>query len=212
MTSTPRNRSRILWLACDLGVSPATFFLAQAAGVGVVHALEIATVVAVIWVGVTAIRTRTLDALALTMVLTYAVMLAIAAATRDPRLLLLRDPTVSALAGLLFLASAPTRLPATAELARRLHGTPPTPEHIPSHRVQSLVWGTALTAESAARSALVFSMPIPVTAAVSPLLELAVIAILVAWTWRYRRRHPARVTPDADSAPVSSIRPGVPSR
>ncbi|MEV6768464.1 VC0807 family protein [Nocardia sp. NPDC051030] len=188
MTPAPRKWTRLFWLACDIGISPATFFLSQAVGVGTVRALVFATVVAAIWFALSMIRRRQLDGLSLTMLATYAVMLAMALTIHDPRLMLLRDPVVSAIAGLLFLVSCLTALPATADLAERFHGTAPTPELLPVYRVSSLVWGIALTAEAAGRAALVFVLPISMTVAFSSVAELVIVAMLIAWTMWYRKR------------------------
>ncbi|WP_225728439.1 MULTISPECIES: VC0807 family protein [unclassified Nocardia] len=185
----PAGLRRIAWLALDLGVSPAAFYLTQAAGVEVVRSLVIATVTAGLWLGVGMVRTRKVDALASIMMATYALMLALAAATDDPRLVLLRDPIVSAAAGLAFLGSCLTAQPATAYLARRLHGeTSTSPSQLIDHRVQTTVWGCALTTESLVRVALIFLLPIPLSAGLSPAVELVLIAVLIVWTVWYRRR------------------------
>ncbi|MGX1776682.1 VC0807 family protein [Nocardia brasiliensis] len=184
---------RTAWLVGDLGVSPAAFYLTQAAGVGVVRSLVTATVVAALWVLVGVLRTRRMDALAATMLGTYALMLAMAAATDDARLVLLRDPVISAVAGALFLGSCLTGRPATAYLAQRLHGeTRSDTGYLRSHRSQTLVWGVTLTAEALVRVCLVFLLPIPVVAGLSPAVELVLLAILAAWTFWYRKRERTR--------------------
>src|SRR5262249_8581690 len=152
MTSVRRNIAGIVWTAADIGMSPAAFYVSRAAGVGVVRALITATVVAGIWLGVGLMRTRKVDALALLMMTSYAVMLAMAAATNDPRLMLLRDPVISAACGIVFLVSCLTARPATAYLAERLHDR--KSQDLQGHRVQTLVWGVMLATEATARGAL----------------------------------------------------------
>jgi hypothetical protein len=189
----------IAWLAADLGISPAAFYLMQAGGVGVVRALITATLVAGLWLAAGMIRTRRVDALAFIMMATYALMLAMAAATDDPKLVLLRDPVVSAVAGIVFLASCATTRPATAYLSQRLHAAQPldgsagSTADLAGHRVQSLVWGIALTAEATVRVALVFLLPISVVAGLSPTVELVLIGLLVPWMIWYRKRRRAAV-------------------
>ncbi|WP_067813095.1 VC0807 family protein [Nocardia inohanensis] len=199
----PRKGLRILWLALDIGVSPAAFYLTQAAGFGVVRALITAATVATLWLAVGTVRTRQLDAVALTMIVTYALMLAMALATRDPRLVLLRDPAISAITGLIFLASARTAVPVTAYLAQRLHGVETLSlSEIRGHRRRTGLWGAVLTGESALRAALVFLLPIPVAAGVSPLLELIVLAILGGWTYRQHRRDRKRIAEAGELVPA----------
>ncbi|UGT42422.1 hypothetical protein LTV02_03095 [Nocardia yamanashiensis] len=203
MLPVPRRGLRFLWLALDLGVSPAAFYLTQAAGFGVVRALITAATVATCWLAVGTLRTRRLDAVALTMIVTYALMLAMALATHDPRLVLLRDPAISAITGLIFLASTRTAVPVTAYLAQRLHGAETlSPGEIRTHRQRSALWGAVLTAESAVRAALVFALPIPVVAGISPLLELVVLAALGGYAYRQHRRHRNPVAEMAEPVPA----------
>ncbi|WP_280442297.1 VC0807 family protein [Nocardia brasiliensis] len=184
---------RTAWLVGDLGVSPAAFYLTQAAGIGVVRSLVTATVVAALWVLAGALRTRRMDALAATMLGTYALMLAMAAATEDARLVLLRDPVISAVAGMLFLGSCLAGKPATAYLAQRLHGENRRDTgYLRSHGRQTLVWGVTLTAEALVRVCLVFLLPIPVVAGLSPTVELVLLTLLAAWTFWYRKRERTR--------------------
>ncbi|HEY3506111.1 MAG TPA: VC0807 family protein [Actinocatenispora sp.] len=185
MKSGPR---RVVRLALDLGVSPLAYYGMLLAGVPTVPALVGATVVAGIWLLVTIALDRRVDGLAAFMLGMYALMLVLAAATADPRVLLARDPVTSGLAGLVFLVSCPTATPATAYLARRLHGATLDDRALRRHRVQTAVLGAGLVAEAAVRLLLVSALPVDVVAGLSPAIEFVVLPVLVLWMVVYRRR------------------------
>ncbi|AEW98040.1 membrane protein [Streptantibioticus cattleyicolor NRRL 8057 = DSM 46488] len=188
--TTGTRRAKAISLACDAGLSPATFYAGQAAGLSVTASLLAATGVAGAWLLWTAYRKRRIDALAGLMLATYALMLVIALLARDERMLLLRDPATSALAGLVFLASCATPTPALAYLGRRLHGRPlpDDPGMRRSVRMQTAVWGGGLVAEAAVRAAMLFLLPVTVTAGLSTVIELSVIGALLVWSAWCRRR------------------------
>lgn len=185
MKSGPRRLAR---LALDLGVSPLAYYGMLLAGVPTVPALLAATAVAGGWLLLTIALDRRVDGLAAFMVGMYGLMLLLAAATADPRLLLARDPVTSGLAGLVFLASCPTATPATAYLARRLHGATIDAPGLRRHRVQTAVLGAGLLAEAAVRLLLVAALPIDTVAGLSPAVEFAVLPVLLLWMAWYRRR------------------------
>ncbi|WP_069162396.1 VC0807 family protein [Nocardia altamirensis] len=188
-----RDYAKIAWLVCDIGLSPAAYYLTRALGFEIVASLVTATAVAALWLAVGMIRTRKADGVAFVMMATYALMLAMAAATEDARLILVRDPLISIAIGALFLVSCRTSRPATAYLAQRLHEEEPNaeqdPRYLSGHRVQTVVWGVALVAESALRIGLIFAVPVSVAAGLSPAVELGLTALLIGWTIWYRIRH-----------------------
>ncbi|GAA0449336.1 hypothetical protein GCM10010361_11710 [Streptomyces olivaceiscleroticus] len=189
-------------MALDLGVASLAYYGCVLAGLGTLPALLTATGVAAAWLVSTALYDRRADALAVGMLLMYGLSAAFAAATAEPRLLLLRDPLVSALAGLVFLGSCLSGTPATAYLARKLHGHPldaPAPHLHRAHLRQTAVLGAGLTAEALARGVLVYALPVPTAAAMTPPLEYAVLTPLLAWTILQRRRllpRPSAATAD----------------
>ncbi|MET7381633.1 VC0807 family protein [Streptomyces sp. NPDC005526] len=202
-----------LGLLLDLGLSPGVFYGAQALGTGLTASLLAATVAAGARLAWTTARTRRIDGLNALMLGTYALMLLIALVARDERILLARDPATSALAGLIFLASCATPTPALAHLARRFRpraGTDCRHAHAALRR-QTAVWGTALTAEAAARFVLLFTLPTEVVPGLSTGLELAVLAPLLLWTmWDRRLLRPAAAvapTGEADEPPSGARRP-----
>ncbi|MFI9274285.1 VC0807 family protein [Kitasatospora sp. NPDC052896] len=183
-------RASRIGLACDIGLSPATFYGSQAIGCSVTTSLLAATAVAVVRLLWTVTRNRRLDAVAGLMLATYALGLTIALLAHDERLLLVRDPATSALAGLVFLASCATRTPALAYLARRLPSgpVPDTPAVRRARRQLTAVWGVALLAEAAVRLVLVFTLPISAVSGLSTAVEATVVGALVLWTRGYRQR------------------------
>lgn len=197
--------ARMTRLALDLGISSLAYYGCALAGLDTLHALLTATGVAAAWLAATALYDRRADGLAIGMLLMYGLSAAFAAATSEPRLLLLRDPLVSALAGLVFLGSCLSGTPATAYLARRLHGHPlRDPLLRRAHRTQTLVMGAGLTAEAFARILLVYAMPVRTAAAITPPLEFVVLIPLVVWTIRQRRKILARASA-ATAGPVDGF-------
>ncbi|WP_407547924.1 VC0807 family protein [Streptomyces sp. Pv4-95] len=197
--------ARMTRLALDLGISSLAYYGCALAGIDTLPALLTAAGVAAAWLATTTLYDRRADGLALGMLLMYALSAAFAAATSEPRLLLLRDPLVSALAGLVFLGSCLGGTPATAYLARRLHGHPlRDPQLRRAHRTQTLVLGTGLTAEALARVLLGCALPVTTAAAITPPLEFVVLIPLVVWTIRQRRKVVAR-----SSAPAAGSVSGV---
>ncbi|MEU0598554.1 VC0807 family protein [Streptomyces sp. NPDC006393] len=188
-------RAGRLGLLLDLGLSPGVFYGAQALGAGITASLLAATAAAGARLAWTTARSRRIDGLNTLMLGSYALMLLLALLARDERMLLARDPASSALAGLVFLASCATGTPALAYLSRRFHpgaraGAPRTRGTL---RFETAVWGVALTAEAAARFVLLFTLPVEAVPGVSTTVELAVIALLLPWTIRRRRRAAAAV-------------------
>ncbi|POX37268.1 hypothetical protein C3486_29170 [Streptomyces sp. Ru73] len=196
-----RSLARLLRLALDLGMSSLAYYGCVLAGLDTLPALLTATAVAAGWLTATAVYDRRADGLAVGMLLMYGLSAAFAAATSAPRPLLLRDPLVSALAGLVFLGSCLSATPATAYLARKLHGQPLSdPRLRRAHRTQTLVLGTGLTAEALVRVLLVYALPVPTAAALTPPLEFVVLVPLVVWTVVHRRKALARSSTAAGGA------------
>ncbi|MEU1626435.1 VC0807 family protein [Streptomyces sp. NPDC020096] len=187
-----RHRASRVSLAIDAGLAPATFYSARGLGLSLRASLLIATAVATARLVGTAVRNRKPDAVAAFVLGSYAVMLAIALLAHDERLLLARDPVTSALAGLVFLGSCAVGRPAIGLLSERIQlphrAREPDPALRRSQTVQTAVWGTVLLVESAGRPALVYTLPINVTAGVGQLIEPMVLAVVGAWSARYARR------------------------
>ncbi|MEU7057061.1 VC0807 family protein [Streptomyces sp. NPDC046197] len=199
------GRAGRLGLLLDLGLSPGVFYGAQALGSSITASLFAATAAAGTRLAWTTARRRRIDGLNALMLCSYALMLIMALLARDERVLLARDPATSALAGLVFLASCGMRTPALACLSQRLHPHPrfASPRVERALRLETAVWGAALTAEAAARFALLLSLPTAIVPGLSTGLELAVIALLLPWTVWHRRRSTA-VSAESRSAPGSS--------
>ncbi|WP_030184716.1 VC0807 family protein [Streptomyces sp. NRRL S-813] len=194
-TSTGTSGAGRLGLLLDLGLSPGVFYGAQALGAGITASLLAATAAAGVRLVWTAARSRRIDGLNTLMLGCYALMLLLAVLARDERMLLARDPVSSALAGLVFLATCAAGTPALAYLSRRFHpAAGPGASRAPNAlRFETAVWGVALTAEAAARFVLLFTLPVEAVPGVSTTVELGVIALLLPWTIRRRRRAAAVV-------------------
>ncbi|MFG3284557.1 VC0807 family protein [Streptomyces sp. NPDC048111] len=188
-SARPHRSVRLVRLALDLGIASSAYYGGVLAGLAPLTALLAASGVAAAWLIATCAYDRRADALAVGMLLMYGLSAAFAAATAEPRALLLRDPLVSGLAGLVFLGSGLRGTPATAYLARRLHGRPALDDRLRrAHGTETLILGAGLVAEAAARLALVAVLPVPRAAALTPPLEFVVLVPLVAWMVWHRRR------------------------
>jgi len=189
-------------LVLDLGVAPLAYYGLAAAGAETSNALLAATAVAGVWLVGTTVVDRRVDGLAAFMLGMYAVMFLLAVAASDERMLLARDPLTSALGGLVFLGSCASPVPATAYLAHKLHGKP---LHDPglhrAHIVESLVVGLGLTVEAVVRLALVFNLPVTVTAGLAPAIEFAVLPVLLGWLAWHRVRATRRARESQEGAP-----------
>jgi len=112
----------------------------------------------------------------------------------------LREHLVTALVGLILLASSAIRRPLIYHLARaRLRRAPGAElqffESVQGSEVfrrtmtlATLVWGFGLVAEAALACVLVFALSIRQFLIVSPVLGTSVIVSLTAWTYWYTRR------------------------
>ncbi|MFJ3799385.1 VC0807 family protein [Streptomyces sp. NPDC090088] len=188
----PHRFARLARLALDLGIASFAYYGGVLGGLDTLPALLTASAVAAAWLAATALYDRRADALAFTMLLMYGLSALFAALTADPRLLLLRDPLVSGLAGLVFLGTCLRGTPATAYLAGKLHGHPPgDTRRLRAHRTQTLVLGAGLVAEALARLLLVCVLPVSTAASVTPALEYVVLGPIVVWMFLWRRRLPA---------------------
>lgn len=187
-------------VAWDVGLPLATYYVLHAAGVGEWRALLAATLVAAARIGLAALRERALNPFALVMLVAFGVSLAVAFATGDARLLLVKDSVVTAALGALFLVLAWFGHPLTLAAAQRLR--PDKADELAAryradpaarrrHLTASAVWGVGLLAEASVRVPLIYLLPIQVMVAVSAALMMVALLALLGWTaWYIRRAQP----------------------
>lgn len=189
------------WLprvALDIGLSPATYYGLSLLGFSPQTSLLGGTVAAAGRVLFGMVRQRRLDSLTSFMLVASAASLALSLVAGDERFLLLRDPLVTALIALIFLGTCFAGRPAMFLVAKRFRAGPAdeavwderlrgTPEFRRIFTVVTAVWGIGLLVEAAVRAVLVYRLPISAAVALGPVVELAVVGVIVGWNAWYRR-------------------------
>jgi hypothetical protein len=199
----------LLW---DAGLPLAAYYGLRLAGRSEQVALLAGAVLAALRIGWVAARHRRFDGFAALLTAVLAVGLVLSFVAGDPRFLLVKESFGTAAAALVLLVTA-RRNPLVLVAVRagssagkraavdRLCAE--VPEFRRAFTRMSVVWGTALLAESALRVPLVYLLPADVMAGVGVVLLLAVIGLLSGWTaWyagRVQARHANRPTIDVCS-------------
>ena len=201
-TTAPRpDRARwLLGLLLDVGLAPITYYLLKLGGVADRTALLVGTVAVAVRIGYVAVRRRRFDVLSGFMLAVNLVSLLCSVLTGDPRLVLARDPIISATIGALFLATCASGRPAMFHVSKRMHPGGPRqwavwdrlvrdePRFRRPFQVTTLVWSVALLAEATARGLLIYRVPVSVAVGLSQAVEFAVVIPVLLWTIWYRRR------------------------
>jgi hypothetical protein len=155
--------------------------------------------VALLRVASVAVRQRRLNGVAAFVAATFVVLLAASSVTGNDRILMARESILSGGLALLLLGSCLIERPLMYSLVRRLnadnvqklaHWDALWRTRPPFRRIFtliSLVWGVGLLTESVIRIPLIYLLPMDVMAGLSTLLQLAAIALLLAWTLWYRK-------------------------
>lgn len=204
-----RRPSRFLGLALDIGLAPAAYYLCLLIGFDNLGCLLAGTAAVTLRAGYLLCTRRSLDLVVGLMLLTNLVSVTAALLTSDARLILLRDPLTTTLIALVFLATCLLPRPALFHLAKRTAGDT---EHWdrriaadPGFRrpflVLTAVWASALLAEAIARAVLVYELPVQIMAGLSQVIELAVLAPLIAWTMWFRRNQRAKLARPSTTRP-----------
>jgi hypothetical protein len=208
------HRAALAGLACDVGLPLAAYYSLHGLGASDWAALLAATAAAGVRLTWVALRSRRVTWFAAVMLGAFGVGLALAFVGGDPRLLLLKDSSTTAVIGAVFLVSlfgdhpltlsaAQTWRPARAERLGELYRTEPAARR--AFRVSAFGWGTGLLAESALRVPLIYLLPVDVMAGLSTVLMIAAMAGLAVWNAVYITRA-ARRTPA-----LSVLLPGSPA-
>ncbi|WP_063065366.1 VC0807 family protein [Nocardia violaceofusca] len=209
-----RRARRVLALAADIGLSPATYYLLIAAGCTSYRALVCSTVVAGIWaLGIAAAR-RKADGVAVFVFLLNALGLVLAVLGGDERMMLAKDPITSAVISVLLAGSCLLGRPAMFAVSRRMHALGPDSaarwetlwyndsdvRH--TFTTATVVWSAGLAADAVVRLLLIYSLPVSASVALMNPVQWAIIAALGFYTVRSRRRLDVkarlRALPDAE--------------
>ncbi|MFI7098215.1 VC0807 family protein [Streptomyces sp. NPDC050161] len=189
--SNPLLRS-FLPLLADVGIPLGSYYVLSAGfGLGTVAALGWSSVVPALRTVWGLVRSRRVNGLALLILLVNAAGLALSTMTGDARLMLAKDSGVSSVVGIAILLSARTGRPlmttglkpwvtkgtaeGTAAWDRLSAGSAPFRR---AERRFSAIWGSALLAECAARTAGAYTLPVDTMVWLGTVI--LVVAVLVA--------------------------------
>ncbi|PBC78540.1 hypothetical protein BX265_3312 [Streptomyces sp. TLI_235] len=178
-------------LAVDVAVPLGVYFAAHSAlGLGLVASLALSSAVPAVRTAVGLLRERTLNGLALLMLVVNTAGIALSALSGDPRLMLAKDGAISSVIGISIIVSAFGRRPLmTAGLKpfivkgiaaraaawdRLAAGSAAFRRH---ERNFSLVWGTALVAECIARVVGAYTVPVETMAWLGTVFLVAAIGV-----------------------------------
>jgi len=171
---------------------------------GDVRALLASSAPPIAWSVVTFVRRRRLDAMSMLVVAGIALSLLAFVGGGGVRFLQLRENLVTAVIGLVFLASAAIGKPLIYQLARAGMARKSSAEAEQFERlrdnvrfrrsmlVMTLVWGFGLLAQTALACVLVFVLSIRTYLIVSPLLGYGALGALALWTFWYAQRQKRR--------------------
>jgi hypothetical protein len=160
-------------LILDLGVPLGSYYLMRAAGVPLVPALALSSILPAARTISGLIRDRKVNGLAALIVIVNVVSIAVTFWTGDPRLMLAKEAAISSVIGIALLISAFAGRPlmsaalkpmlTRADAARvtacdRLCGT--SPRFVRLERLFSATWGLVLLAECVVRVVCAFTLPV----------------------------------------------------
>ncbi|AEV89254.1 hypothetical protein ACWT_8245 [Actinoplanes sp. SE50] len=186
-------------MAADLGLPLVGYYGLHALGADDTTALLAGTVAAAVRIGWVAIRSRSLSPFSILMGSVFGIGLVFTLVTGDPRFMLIKHSIMSAVIGMVFLATAlwgrkPLTLSAqqsfmpakAAELAEQFKTSAAVRR---GHRTASTVWGAGLLVEAAVRAVLVFLLPVDVMVGLSTALTVVTFTVLLGWNARYIAAH-----------------------
>ncbi|MEU2627111.1 VC0807 family protein [Kitasatospora sp. NPDC007106] len=178
-------------LAVDVAVPLGVYFAAHSAlGLGLVPSLALSSAVPAVRTVAGLLRERTLNGLALLMLVVNTAGIALSAISGDPRLMLAKDGAISSIIGISIIVSAFGRRPLmTAGLkpfiVKGIAARDAAWERLAAgsaafrrqERTFSLVWGTVLVAECVARVVGAYTLPVETMAWLGTVFLVAAIGV-----------------------------------
>jgi hypothetical protein len=189
-------------------VLPFLVYVSFEARLGPARALMAAAAPPLIWVIIEFVRHRRIDALSVLVLAGVGLSLLVYVGGGSIRFLQLREKLITALVGLVFLGSAAIGRPLMYQLGRaairrrnpsELGEFEALKDNVQFRRtltILTLVWGSALVAEAALATVLVFTFSVRQYLLVGPVLGYATMGTVGGWSFFYvhrqRRRGPAQ--------------------
>lgn len=178
-----------------------TYVVLHRQGVSTVDALAAGAVFPVAFLAYHFARRRRVDGLGLIVLATIVAGTGVALLSGNSRLYLVKESFLTGAFGLFLLGSLLARRPFMFYSGRRFatDGSaagvaawdsywPKSPTFRRSNRVVTLVWGVAFLAEAAIRIVAAYTLDTSTVVALSGVVPLAVVGLLMAWTFGYARR------------------------
>ncbi|HEX7308540.1 VC0807 family protein [Lentzea sp.] len=193
------NRSWLRVLAGvveNVGIPVASYLLLTWLGWQPVWALVGAAGVSVVVLGVQYVRTRALTTLGVLVLVRFALGVAVAVVTGDPRLELAKDFVITSAVGLFATATLVFERPFIARIRRDLSGEPDVFDRRwdndrgfrAVHRRLTLLWSAGLLCEGAVAILLIYTLPLTAAVVATSVLAPATLLGLIGVTeWRARR-------------------------
>jgi hypothetical protein len=198
-------------------VLPFLVYISCESRLGQVHALMAASAPPIAWALIEFIRRRRVDALSILVLAGVGLSLLVYAGGGSVRLLQLREKLVTAAVGLVFLGSAAIGRPLMYQLGRAAVGRrnpselgefEAAKEDVHFRRsltILTLVWGSALVAEAALATVLVFALSVRHYLLVGPVLGYATMGAVGCWSFFYVRRRKGQARRAAEAGAAAEI-------
>ena len=178
-----------------------TYLLLHRQGVSTVDAVAAGAVFPLAFLGYHFARRRRLDGLGLIVLATIGAGTGLALLSGSARLYLVKESFLTGSFGVFLLGSLLARRPFMFYSGRRFatDGSPAglaawdsywlkSPTFRRSNRVMTVVWGVAFLAEAAIRIVAAYTLDTSTVVALSGVAPLAVVGLLMTWTFGYARR------------------------
>jgi branched-subunit amino acid transport protein len=200
-------------LLIDIGLPWLALQVLERAGWPTLSALGVAAIFPAFGLLLSWRKGRGIDAIAAIVLASLGIGLLVALLVGDARFALLKGAPAFALFGLACLASLRARRPLMFFVARYFapgdasakaddwEARLARPGFRDAMRRLTLVWGSATLFEAALGIAAAFTLPLHVAVIAEPALGLGTIALLLAWTRRFRRSAADRPAPYPDDLP-----------
>lgn len=176
-------------LILDLGVPLGSYYLMRAAGVALIPALAISSIVPAVRTVAGLVKDRSVNGLAALIVVVNVVSIAVIFWTGDPRLMLAKEAVISSTIGLAILVSVFAGRPLMSAGLRPMiaKGDPgrdaafgrlsaASPRFARLERLFSAIWAITLLAECATRVVCAFTVPVTTMVWLSTVMTLSAIS------------------------------------
>jgi hypothetical protein len=185
-------------------VGPVLIYRVAVSSLPATEALLLAGVLPLIRVGIGLIRSHRLNLIGVLSLLTVALKTLLALVLKDTRLILVSDSLITAVYGILLLASLRTSSPLLMRLIESVLVNAPSTQSQPFQQrasqpgtrsvltIVTAVWGIGLLLECGVQVLLALTLTVEQVLLISPIVRYGVLAILLLWAIFFARRRRSR--------------------